>query len=78
MAVPYALLALLASSIALAGRSPVYTAAFAAQCLLYLLAGYGAWLDRHGAVDARVHAPGVAASWPAPPSRERANGALNA
>jgi hypothetical protein len=44
--VPYALLTLFAASVALAAGSIVYTAALAAQCLFYLLAGYGAWLDR--------------------------------
>jgi hypothetical protein len=41
--VPYALLAAMASSIALADRSIVYAAALLLQCLLYLLGGYGAW-----------------------------------
>jgi biofilm PGA synthesis N-glycosyltransferase PgaC len=43
--VPYALVALIASSIALAGRAAVYAAAMAAQSAFYLLACYGAWLD---------------------------------
>jgi cellulose synthase/poly-beta-1,6-N-acetylglucosamine synthase-like glycosyltransferase len=43
--VPYALIALMASSIALAQRSIVYSAVLAAQCVFYLLAAYGAWLD---------------------------------
>jgi poly-beta-1,6-N-acetyl-D-glucosamine synthase len=43
--VPYALLALFVSSVALAGAHPVYSLALAAQCGVYLLAGYGAWLE---------------------------------
>jgi cellulose synthase/poly-beta-1,6-N-acetylglucosamine synthase-like glycosyltransferase len=43
--VPYALLLLFASSIALAATHPLYAIALAAQCLVYLLAGYGAWLE---------------------------------
>jgi len=46
LAVPYALLALMAGSVALAGREPLYTAALSAQCAFYLLAGYGAWFER--------------------------------
>jgi cellulose synthase/poly-beta-1,6-N-acetylglucosamine synthase-like glycosyltransferase len=43
--VPYALLLLFASSIALAGTHPLYAIALAVQCLVYLLGGYGAWLE---------------------------------
>jgi cellulose synthase/poly-beta-1,6-N-acetylglucosamine synthase-like glycosyltransferase len=43
--VPYLLLSLLVASLALAGEHPVYALTLAAQCALYLLAGYGAWLD---------------------------------
>jgi poly-beta-1,6-N-acetyl-D-glucosamine synthase len=43
--VPYALIVLMATSIALAERSIVYATALAAQCTFYLLAAYGAWLD---------------------------------
>ena len=46
--VPYALLALFASSIALANRSLVYAAALLGQCVFYLLAGYGGWLELQG------------------------------
>jgi len=42
--VPYAMLGLFASSLALA-RRPVYAAVVAAQVAFYLLAGYGAWLE---------------------------------
>ena len=49
--VPYALLAFLGASIGLAARSAGYAAVLAAQCLFYMLAGYGAWLDRHEHVD---------------------------
>jgi biofilm PGA synthesis N-glycosyltransferase PgaC len=45
LAVPYALLALMASSIALAERHAIYAVALAAQCTFYLLAGYGACLE---------------------------------
>jgi cellulose synthase/poly-beta-1,6-N-acetylglucosamine synthase-like glycosyltransferase len=43
--VPYALIALMASSIALATRHAFYTAVLATQCVFYLLGGYGAWLE---------------------------------
>lgn len=43
--VPYALIALMASSIALATRHPFYTGVLAMQCAFYLLGGYGAWLE---------------------------------
>jgi biofilm PGA synthesis N-glycosyltransferase PgaC len=52
--VPYALMTLLVSSIALAGRSWFYAAACAAQVAFYALAAYGAALDR------RQHAPAAA------------------
>ena len=43
--VPYALLAAIASNIALADRHVLYAAALSAQCVFYLLAGYGACLE---------------------------------
>ena len=43
--VPYALLALMASSMALSNSHPLYLAATVAQSLTYLLAGYGAWIE---------------------------------
>jgi len=43
--VPYALLALFATSIALTGAHPIYALALAGQCAFFLLAGYGAWLE---------------------------------
>jgi hypothetical protein len=43
--VPYALLALLAANIALAQQHLFFVMALAAQCALYLLAGYGAWIE---------------------------------
>ena len=43
--VPYALMALFASSLALAGSSLFYGSALAAQCAFYLHGGYGAWLE---------------------------------
>ena len=45
--VPYCLLTLFASSVALSADHVIYAAALAAQCALYLLGGYGAWLDFH-------------------------------
>jgi cellulose synthase/poly-beta-1,6-N-acetylglucosamine synthase-like glycosyltransferase len=56
---PYALLALLVSSAALAASGALYTAALGAQCLFYLLAGYGAWLERRDAEPAANPAPAV-------------------
>jgi biofilm PGA synthesis N-glycosyltransferase PgaC len=47
LAVPYALPPLWLLSFLLSRRSVVYAAAFAAQCLFYLLATYGAWLETH-------------------------------
>jgi cellulose synthase/poly-beta-1,6-N-acetylglucosamine synthase-like glycosyltransferase len=55
--VPYALMALFASSLALANSSWVYTAALAAQCAFYLHGGYGAWLEHRG--HARERHPSV-------------------
>ena len=43
--VPYCFLALFAASVTLAAEHFVYAVALAAQCGLYLLGGYGAWLD---------------------------------
>jgi len=43
--VPYVLLSLFAASVALAAAHAVYAIALAAQCTVYLLAGYGAWLE---------------------------------
>ena len=43
--VPYALLALFTASVALADRAAVYALVLFAECALYLLAGYGAWLE---------------------------------
>ena len=42
---PYALVAMLASSAALAASHPVYLAAFSAQLAFYLLGAYGGWLE---------------------------------
>jgi hypothetical protein len=50
--VPYALVAIFATSAVLAARSWVYAAAFAAQLAFYALALYGAALDRRGRVRA--------------------------
>jgi biofilm PGA synthesis N-glycosyltransferase PgaC len=43
--VPYALIGLFASNLALAAQHVFYALTLAAQCALYLLGGYGAWLD---------------------------------
>jgi len=43
--VPYALLAVFAANIALADESAFYAAALAGQCIFYVLAGYGAYLE---------------------------------
>jgi biofilm PGA synthesis N-glycosyltransferase PgaC len=43
--VPYALIGLMAASIALAWQHPFYAVALVAQCVFYLLAAYGAWLE---------------------------------
>ena len=61
--VPYALLTLFASSVALAPRSALYAAALAAQCGLYLLAGYGSWLDLRSSLAARATARQPAPAW---------------
>ena len=45
LVVPYALLALLAANIALVGNHPFFVLSLAAQGALYLLGGYGAWLE---------------------------------
>jgi len=80
LAMPYALLALMASSIALASQHPVYALALAAQCAFYLLAGYGACLEWRAASRAaraqlaRRPTP-AAASWE--PTRPR-KGVVNA
>jgi len=62
LAVPYALPAILALSLLLARRSPVYAAACVAQCAFYLLAAYGARLERIKKV--RATAPRVASVAP--------------
>jgi len=53
LAVPYALPPLWLLSVLLSRRSMVYAAAFAAQCVFYLLATYGAWLEKHEAAATR-------------------------
>jgi poly-beta-1,6-N-acetyl-D-glucosamine synthase len=57
LAVPYALLALMTSSIALAERHAIYAVALAIQCLFYLLAGYGACLEWRSAEPAAADEP---------------------
>jgi hypothetical protein len=45
LVVPYALIALFATSLALAGHHPFYATALFVQSGFYLLGGYGAWLE---------------------------------
>ena len=45
LVVPWALITLFTASLALAGHHAIYALALFAQCALYLLGGYGAWLD---------------------------------
>jgi cellulose synthase/poly-beta-1,6-N-acetylglucosamine synthase-like glycosyltransferase len=54
--VPFALVAALASSAALAPESPLFQVAFGAQAVFYAFAAYGAWLEAR-----RAHATGRAA-----------------
>ena len=68
--VPYALMTLLVASMALADRSFVYAAALGAQCLFYLLAGYGAWLDSRSAGTAPA-SDEQQVNWTAAPTRAR-------
>jgi poly-beta-1,6-N-acetyl-D-glucosamine synthase len=61
--VPYALIALLVSSAVLARHSAIYAAALVAQLLFYVLAAYGAYLerrDRRESSDLEVPAPSSA------------------
>jgi len=51
--VPYALMALFASSIALSGTSTLYAFALFAQAAFYLHGGYGAWLEHRMSVAPR-------------------------
>jgi cellulose synthase/poly-beta-1,6-N-acetylglucosamine synthase-like glycosyltransferase len=71
LVVPYALIALMASNIALADRSAVYAFALAGQCAFYLLAGYGAWLDFKESRPAGVATSLAGASLAAPASGDR-------
>jgi biofilm PGA synthesis N-glycosyltransferase PgaC len=75
--VPYAMLVLIASSIAISNRSFVYAIALTSQCVFYLLAGYGAWLEQRGRVAASRMTPALAVTWPTAPSSDR-QGVLNA
>jgi poly-beta-1,6-N-acetyl-D-glucosamine synthase len=76
LVVPYALLALVVASVALAARSILFMTALIGQCLFYMLAAYGAWLDRRDRIAAS-HAAPMAVMWPAAAPRDR-RGALNA
>lgn len=51
--VPYALFALFVANVAIAPGRVFYSLTLAAQCLVYLLAAYGAWLDSRQASPAR-------------------------
>jgi cellulose synthase/poly-beta-1,6-N-acetylglucosamine synthase-like glycosyltransferase len=81
LAVPYALIALLAANIALAAQHVLYGLTLAGQCGFYLLAGYGAWLVERAAprVD-RAHARPSGRERHLWPTRrlERDKGAVNA
>jgi poly-beta-1,6-N-acetyl-D-glucosamine synthase len=68
--VPYALLMLFAASVALSATHPLYAIALAAQCVVYLLAGYGAWLE--------FHATPLATGFNPPLSAPNAGGAFGA
>ena len=53
LVVPYALLALFAASVALSEQAAIYTLALIAQCALYMLGGYGAWLEHRASISAQ-------------------------
>ena len=76
LVVPYALLALVVSSMAIADRSFLYATALIAQAVFYTLAVYGAWLERRDRIVGSRAAPSTA-MWPTASSRER-RGVLNA
>src|SRR2546430_17182583 len=76
LVVPYALLALVISSIAIADRSFLYATALIAQAVFYALAVYGAWLERRDRIVGG-RAAALAAAWPTASSREPPGG-LNA
>jgi biofilm PGA synthesis N-glycosyltransferase PgaC len=76
LVVPYALVGLAVSSAALAMHSFVYLAALIAQCAFYLLAAYGAWLERGDRIVAKSTAP-TPVMWRDVASHDR-RGALNA
>jgi poly-beta-1,6-N-acetyl-D-glucosamine synthase len=76
LVVPYVLVALAVSSVSLAGRSVVYMTALVGQCAFYLLAAYGAWLDRRDQIVASRATP-LPAMWQTDASRDR-RGAVNA
>jgi cellulose synthase/poly-beta-1,6-N-acetylglucosamine synthase-like glycosyltransferase len=62
LVVPYALLALFAASVALSRTHIVYALALAGQCAVYLLAGYGAWLEFQALPAAPAGQPMAAAA----------------
>jgi len=61
LAVPFALPPLWLLSLLLSRRSAVYAMAFSVQCLFYLFAGYGAWLEKHDSGTSRDQRPMPAA-----------------
>lgn len=77
LVVPYALLALAVSGAALAAHSLVYLTAFVAQCAFYILAAYGAWLERGDRTVART-AMTTPVTWREVASSRDRRGALNA
>jgi cellulose synthase/poly-beta-1,6-N-acetylglucosamine synthase-like glycosyltransferase len=60
--VPYALVALLVSSAVLSPTSPLYALAFAGQGLFYVLAAYGAYLERRDRRSVDIEVPILATS----------------
>ena len=60
--VPYALLSLFAANLALAGQHLFYALTLTAQCALYLLGGYGAWLESQATRRRRASEPAPGAS----------------
>jgi hypothetical protein len=58
LVVPWALAALLLSSLLLVTTSFIYAAAFAGQVVFYALAAYGAILDKRDRRRTPIHGPG--------------------
>lgn len=62
LVVPYALLALFASSVALAPQHPIYLAVLLSQSAFYLLAAYGAYLEYRRGIPGPTQAVDASAS----------------